>query len=112
MSVDAMTYAKTLRVGPRMKGLLLVIAKNTFNDTGTCKVGQEVLSRETEIPERTLRRYLAELEHLQAIKRRRVGVPGRGGRLHDEIHLTGFLDWLRDHRQIKPAKVADRKSVV
>ncbi len=112
MSIDAIAYVKTLPPGAvyrPARALLFVIAENTFNDTGECRVGQRVLVAEADIPERTLRRYLHRLESDGMIARRLRARAG-GGRLPDCLTLCGFLAWLKATRPeragSKPAKVA------
>jgi len=109
MSIDAITFVKSLpsgRVYRPARALALIIAENTFNDSGACRVGQAVLCADADLPERTLRRYLSRLEADGVIARE---VRGRrnGGRLPDSIVLVGFLDWLShvrpDAAKIKPA---------
>jgi hypothetical protein len=98
MSIDAITYAKTLDVdNPMSRLLLFIIAENTFNDTGECKVGQSVLAYETRAHERTVRRHLDKLGDEKVINVK-VRPRAEGGRLNDAIELVGFLDWLRQTR--------------
>lgn len=112
MSTDAITYIKTLPSGHvyrPARALVLIVAENTFNDTGACHVGQRVLCADADLPERTVRRYLARLESDGIIVRESRGRK-HGGRLNDSITLVGFREWLASVRhnaaKTKPAKLA------
>lgn len=105
MSIDAITYAKTLDVdNPMSRLLLFIIAENTFNDTGLCKVGQQVLARETRASERTVREHIAKLKGAKVIGTK-AQPKEHGGRSFDAIELIGFIEWLESVRS-KPAKSA------
>lgn len=101
MSIEAMTYVKQLDVAnPTSRMLLLIIAENTFNDSGVCRVGQAVLSHETRVPERTLR------DHLRRLRREGVITIERskdenGQMQHAAIGLVGFADFLASIRRRK-----------
>lgn len=108
MSVDAMSYVKSIEWDHRASwSLLLVIAENTFNDTGICRVGQSILAEESRSSERTVRNNLRILAEGEIIKITPCGDPN-GGRLPDEIFLIGFLEWLSETRKRKSAKVAGK----
>lgn len=110
MSIDAITYAKTLDVdNPMSRLLLFIIAENTFNDSGLCRVGQQVLAHDCRASERTVRTHLKKLDKATAIAIKAQPLPG-GGRAPDTIELVGFLDWLRAVRgKPEPAKFAGSK---
>lgn len=94
MSIEAITFVKTLRVAnPRARLLLGSIAENTFNDSGLCRVTQEVLCYDTTMPERTVRYHLRKLEQdgLIVVTRRRGKL---GQHQNNDLEIVGFKDWL------------------
>lgn len=94
MSLDAISYSKRIAApSPAAKLVLFIIAENTFNDSGMCRVGQKVLADDTGMTDRSIRTHLGELARLNIIK---IHIqPGTGtGRLPDAIELVGFLEWL------------------
>jgi hypothetical protein len=110
MSIEAIAYVKSLpsgRIYRPARALVIVIAENTFNNTGECRVGQQVLCVDADISERTLRRYLQRVETAGVIARRPRGRKN-GGRLTDAITLVGFMEWLAAVKSIgiEPAKLA------
>jgi hypothetical protein len=106
MSIEAISFAKSLDVKePVSRLLLLIIGENTFNDTGLCKVGQKVLIDETRTSERTVRRHLRELVDKGVIKMH-PKFKGNGTRDVDAIELLGFLDWLPATRSKQPVNLA------
>lgn len=103
-----MSYVKSIEWDHRASwSLLLVIAENTFNDTGVCRVGQSILAEESRSSERTVRNNLRVLEKGKVIEITPCGDP-KGGRSPDEILLVGFLEWLSETRKRKSAKVAGK----
>jgi len=108
MSIDAIAYAKTLDVdNPMSRLLLFIIAENTFNDTGLCKVGQAVLADETRASLRTVQRHVEKLKTEKVLRPRAQPREG-GGRECDALELIGFLSWLKRSRspESEPAKSA------
>lgn len=108
VSIEALTYAKSVRVYKPARAVWLVIAENTFNDSCVCRVGQQVLADESDTPERTLRTHLARLQrdgHIRRTPKYGVG----GGRRHDDIEIVGFREWLADHRLDAAARAAGSK---
>lgn len=107
-----MSYVKTYPPGSvyrPARALLFVIAENTFNDTGECRVGQQVLSEEADVSERTLRRYLDRLVADSIVARRRRPTAG-GGRLADALTLCGFVEWLRANRPDRAGRKPTRSA--
>lgn len=80
-----MTWAFDQDVPPALKVILLALGDWADGD-GVAFPGQKSLSKKTSIPERTLRRHLAELEEMGLITRRRRTSPG-GQRTSDEYQL-------------------------
>jgi hypothetical protein len=108
VSIDAITYAKTLDVdNPMSRLLLFIIAENTFNDTGLCRVGQAVLADETRASIRTVQRHVEKLKNEKVLRLRAQSKEG-GGRDFDALELIGFLSWLKRARspESEPAKSA------
>ena len=67
MSHDNVAWAAKQRTGdPVLKGLLLAICN--YTPTNECWVSQKRISFDTEIPERSLRRKLAQLQDLGLIR--------------------------------------------
>ncbi len=101
MSIEALTFAKLTDLKevekPAIRLLFYVIAENTFNDTGLCKVGQDELVYQTRGKLRTVQRHLAQLATAKIIEIERRG-GGGSGRLPDAIRLLRFRDWLVDQR--------------
>ncbi len=104
MSTDAIAFVKTLDVDNPISLLLLIfVAENTFNDSGLCRVGQEILAEDTRRSPKTVRTHLKKLEKSGVVAIKPQPRPG-GGRNNDAIELVGFLDWLnknRPHRRRK-----------
>lgn len=108
MSLDAISYSKRIAApSPAAKLVLFIIAENTFNDSGMCRVGQRVLCEDTGLSESSVRRHLWSLERCGAI---RIHIqPGCGaGRRPDAIELVGFLEWLVDQQGRQPVKMTGR----
>lgn len=85
MSIRAMNWAFEQDVPPPLKVILLALADWADGD-GIAFPGQKSLSAKTSIPERSLRRHLAELEEQGFIARRRRTSAG-GQRTSDEYKL-------------------------
>jgi hypothetical protein len=85
VSIKAMNWAFEQDLQPPLKVILLALADWADGD-GIAFPGQKSLSEKTSIPERSLRRHLAELEELGYIARRRRTTAG-GQRTSDEYKL-------------------------
>lgn len=85
MSIKAMNWAFEQDLQPPLKVILLALADWADGD-GIAFPGQKSLSAKTSIPERSLRRHIAELEELGYIARRRRTTAG-GQRTSDEYKL-------------------------
>jgi DNA-binding IclR family transcriptional regulator len=71
MSVQAMTWAFSLKLGsPSLKVTLLALA-NRVDDYNTCYPGVARLANETDLSERTVRTCIAKLEELGLLRRAR-----------------------------------------
>src|SRR6202044_778694 len=68
MSWQATSWATKTRVGDATLKLLLLMLANYANEDGECWYTQKKISFDTEIPERTLRRKLAQLVELGLIE--------------------------------------------
>lgn len=107
MSIEAIAYAKTLRgMKPGERLLLYVIAENTFNDTGKCRIGSDELAFQMGVSIRTVHRYVAVVrDKLGLIKMDKQPKPD-GGSSFAHIELVGFVQWLADIRKPKVTTVA------
>lgn len=101
MSVEALAFAKLTDLGdaegPSARLLFYVIAENTYNDSGMCRIGKAELAYQMRASANTVRRQCAALEKAGRIKVTAKGGVG-GGRQPDEIELLGFKDWLARQR--------------
>lgn len=101
MSVEALAFAKLTDLddaeGPSARLLFYVIAENTFNDTGLCKVGKAELAYQMRASASTVQRQAQALEAAGKIKVRIRAGEGVG-RKPDEIELLGFKKWLSSQR--------------
>jgi hypothetical protein len=82
---------------PMSRLLLFIIAENTFNDTGLCRVGQKVLADETRASIRTVQDHIKKLKDAKVLRPRPQPKEG-GGREFDALELIGFLRWLKRSR--------------
>lgn len=113
MSIEAISYVKTLELRRARKAslLLYVIGENTFNDTFRCLLGHEQLGYEAgRISVRTVSRHLVLLEEEGRILRR-PRFNSDGGRAFDEIEIVGFAEWYTAQHprrnKGKPDKLSD-----
>jgi hypothetical protein len=106
VSIEAITYVKLLDLGELEGGnlrlLLYILAENTFNDSGLCKVGQQEIARQTRSSTRSVIRRLIALEDAKSpiIERIARYLP-EGGRKTDAIKLCGFSEWLEEQQESK-----------
>lgn len=79
MSVKGIHWAQSVRgVGPFKKCLLLNLGERHNIDSGLCIVDQMMLSRDSEMTDRTARKYLKELEEQDGLIERRKVRSGKG----------------------------------
>lgn len=101
MSTEAIAFSKLVELGEHETAsarlLLYVIAENTFNDSGLCRVGKAELALQLRMSASTVLRQCKTLEQAGRIK---VHLrPGAGeGRKPDDIELIGFKQWLSTQR--------------
>jgi hypothetical protein len=112
MSIEAISYVKSLDLGDcecsSARLLLYVIAENTFNDTGLCKVGKAELAYQARVSKSTVQRQAEKLDSAGFIKVM-VRAGNGGGRMPDEILLVGFLEKLaRDRGESIPRSVQSK----
>jgi hypothetical protein len=106
MSIEAITYAKTLKgMKPGERLTLFIIAENTFNDTGKCKIGNAELAYQTGSGLRSVVRYIQALAAGGFIK---ISKQPRatGGSSFAHMELVGFVEWLAGIRNPKVPTVA------
>ena len=115
MSVEALAFAKLTDLGKAesaaIRLLFYVVAENTFNDSGLCKVGQEELCYQTRAPLRSTQRRLKSLAGAGIITVDRRSRSDRTGRLPDAIKIIGFKEWLSKEREESAARDSDAPGV-
>jgi hypothetical protein len=95
MSIEAMTYVKTVDLGKAelARLTLMIIAENTYNDSGLCRIGKAELAFQVRRSAATVKRHcrlLVKHKHIRVLIK-----PGNGGgREKDEISIVGFLEWV------------------
>lgn len=106
MSIEAITYVKTIDLGDRenttARLLLQTLAEGTFNDCGFCKLSRDELAWQLRVSSKTVQRTIASLADAPAFLKVHPRWKEGGGRLADQIELVGFVDWLDGIRN--PAK--------
>lgn len=101
MSVEALAYAKMTELGDAegfsSRLLFYIIAENTYNDSGLCRLGKGELATQMRCNPSTITRQCAALESVGIIKVHPRS-EGARGRLPDDIEILGFRAWLINGR--------------
>ena len=88
MSVKGIHWAQSVHgVGPFKKCLLLNLGERHHIDTGICTVDQMMLARDSDMTDRTARKYLKELEEQDKLITRKLMRSGKGWQTHYVLHF-------------------------
>lgn len=119
MSVQAMTWAFSLKLGsPSLKVTLLALA-NRVDDYNTCYPGVTRLANETDLSERTVRTCIGKLEKLGLLRRTRRHTHHGYRTSNSYTLMVGTIpaadlevdEESEDHPQVLEANIASRQSV-
>lgn len=108
MSIQAVAWAISQRVGSPTGKVLLMCLANYANENGECWPSQKTISQEAELGERATRDWLKRLEENGFIERRRRN-RSDGSRTSDFIVLN-LSKQSKSDEEIQPAKSAGRQN--
>lgn len=107
MSVKGIHWAQSVHgVGPFKKCLLLNLGERHHIDSGICTVDQMMLARDSDMSERTARKYLKELEEIDQLITRKMVRSGKGWQTHYVLHFerSGPQDIVGSRKDAPPQK--------